>query len=85
MYITGEIGINHNGDLEIVWHKDSTGVLTARILAERGERGDAVWGLAATSMMRLKKQVTLAFSVEFISANRAWMRKRWANKSAPMF
>ena len=45
-----------NGDLEIIWHKDSTGVLTARILAERGGRGDAVWGLAATSMMRLKNE-----------------------------
>jgi iron(III) transport system substrate-binding protein len=34
-----------NGDLEIVWHKDSTGVLTARILAERGERATQSGGL----------------------------------------
>jgi iron(III) transport system substrate-binding protein len=44
-----------NPAIEIVWQKDATGVTTARILAERGERGDAIWGLAATSMMRLKK------------------------------
>ena len=43
-------------DIEIVWLRDSTGVITARILAERGTQGDAIWGLAATSMMRLKKE-----------------------------
>src|SRR4051794_39942155 len=47
-------------DLFIVWQKDSTGIVTARILAERGQRGDAIWGLAATSMMRLKKDNLLA-------------------------
>jgi iron(III) transport system substrate-binding protein len=49
-----------NPDLSIVWQKDSTGVVTARILAERGQRGDAIWGLGATSMMRLKKEDLLA-------------------------
>jgi iron(III) transport system substrate-binding protein len=44
-----------NPDVAIVWQKDATGVITARILAEGGQRGDAIWGLAATSMMRLKK------------------------------
>jgi iron(III) transport system substrate-binding protein len=32
-----------NPDIEIVWQRDSTGVITARLLAERGERGDAIW------------------------------------------
>ena len=50
----------NNPDLSILWQKDSTGVTTARILAERGQRGDAIWGLAATSMMRLKKEHLLA-------------------------
>ena len=50
----------NNPDLSILWQKDSTGVTTARILAERGQRGDAIWGLAATSMMRLKKDDLLA-------------------------
>jgi iron(III) transport system substrate-binding protein len=49
-----------NPDLNIVWQKDSTGVVTARILAEKGQRGDAIWGLAATSMMQLKKEGLLA-------------------------
>ena len=49
-----------HSDLSIAWQKDSTGVITARILAERGQRGDAIWGLAATSMMRLKKEDLLA-------------------------
>ena len=48
-----------NPDIEIVWQRELTGVITARLLAERGERGDAIWGLAATSMMRLKKEALL--------------------------
>ena len=35
--------------------RDSTGVLTAKILAEQStQRGDAIWGLAVTSTMQLK-------------------------------
>src|SRR5215207_2117086 len=44
-----------NPDVAIVWQKDSAGIITARILAEGGQRGDVIWGLAATSMMRLKR------------------------------
>ncbi len=44
-----------NRDIEIAWLRDSTGVLTARILAEQGaQQGDAIWGLAVTSTMQLK-------------------------------
>ena len=44
-----------NPDIEIVWSRDSTGVLTARIVAE-GERqqADAIWGLAVTSISKIK-------------------------------
>jgi iron(III) transport system substrate-binding protein len=46
-----------NKDIEIVWIRDSTGVLTARIMAEQGsQRGDAIWGLAVTSTMQLKSR-----------------------------
>src|SRR6478735_9935724 len=46
-----------NRDIEIVWLRDSTGVVTARILAEQGaQRGDAIWGLAVTSTMQLKER-----------------------------
>lgn len=47
-------------EIEIVWARDSTGVLTARLLAEKDNpRGDAIWGLAATSMMLLDKEGVL--------------------------
>ena len=46
-----------NRDIEIVWLRDATGVVTARILAEQGaQRGDAIWGLAVTSTMQLKER-----------------------------
>lgn len=41
-----------NPDIEIVWQRDSTGVITARFLAEKDNpRADAIWGLAATSIL----------------------------------
>ncbi|HZB37352.1 MAG TPA: putative 2-aminoethylphosphonate ABC transporter substrate-binding protein [Beijerinckiaceae bacterium] len=40
-----------NPTIEIVWVRDSTGVVTARFLAEKDNpRADVVWGLAASSM-----------------------------------
>ena len=46
-----------NPDIEILWNRDSTGVLTARILAEQDkQRADAIWGLAVTSMLLLKER-----------------------------
>ncbi len=46
-----------NPDIEILWNRDSTGVLTAKILAEQtAQRADAIWGLAVTSMLLLDKR-----------------------------
>lgn len=46
-----------NSDVEILWNRDSTGVLTARILAEQNaQRVDAIWGLAVTSMLLLEQR-----------------------------
>ncbi len=46
-----------NPDIEIAWLRDSTGVVTARILAENGRpTGDVAWGLAVTSMILLDQQ-----------------------------
>jgi iron(III) transport system substrate-binding protein len=43
-------------DIEINWQRDSTGIITARLLAEKDNRqADVVWGLAATSLMLLDK------------------------------
>ncbi len=41
-------------DITINWVRDSTGPITARLLAEKANRqADAVWGLAATSLLVL--------------------------------
>jgi iron(III) transport system substrate-binding protein len=41
-----------NPDIEIAWVRDSTGIITARLLAEKDNpRADAIWGLAATSII----------------------------------
>lgn len=48
-------------DINIKWVRDSTGVVTARLLAEKAQpKADVVWGLAATSLMQLDQQQMLA-------------------------
>jgi len=45
---------NDNPGITINWVRDSTGVVTAKLLAEReNPRADAVWGLAVTSLLVL--------------------------------
>jgi iron(III) transport system substrate-binding protein len=44
-------------DIEIKWVRDSTGIVTAKLLAEKeNPQADIVWGLAATSLMLLKNE-----------------------------
>jgi iron(III) transport system substrate-binding protein len=44
-------------DIEINWVRDSTGIVTAKLLAEKDNpQADVVWGLAATSLMLLKNE-----------------------------
>lgn len=46
-----------NPDSKIKWVRDSTGVITAKLLAEKNNpRADAVWGLAASSLLLLKSE-----------------------------
>jgi iron(III) transport system substrate-binding protein len=41
-----------NPGIEIVWVRDSTGIITARLLAEKDNpRADVVWGLSASSIV----------------------------------
>jgi iron(III) transport system substrate-binding protein len=48
---------NANPDIELQWVRDSTGIITARLLAEKANpQADAVWGLAASSLMILDQQ-----------------------------
>jgi iron(III) transport system substrate-binding protein len=45
-----------NPGITIQWVRDSTGPITARLLAEKENRqADAVWGLAATSLLLLEQ------------------------------
>lgn len=47
-------------DIKINWIRDSTGVVTAKLLAEKDNpRADAVWGLAVTSVDFLKAKGVL--------------------------
>ncbi|MFT5006571.1 MAG: iron(III) transport system substrate-binding protein [Paracoccaceae bacterium] len=44
-----------NPDIKINWVRDSTGVITAKLLAEKNNpQADVVWGLAATSLLLMK-------------------------------
>ncbi len=46
-----------NPDIKIKWVRDSTGIVTAKLLAEKNNPvADVVWGLAATSLMLLKEK-----------------------------
>lgn len=46
-----------NPDIQINWIRDSTGVVTAKLLAEKdNSQADVVWGLAATSLLLLKQE-----------------------------
>ena len=46
-----------NPDIEIKWVRDSTGIITAKLLAEKARpQADAVWGLAASSLAILDQQ-----------------------------
>ncbi len=47
--------------IEIKWVRDSTGIVTAKLLAEKNNpKADIVWGLAATSLMLLGNEGMLA-------------------------
>ena len=47
--------------IELKFVRESTGIVTARLLAEKANpQADVVWGLAATSLMLLDKEGMLA-------------------------
>ena len=46
-----------NPTIEIAWVRDSTGVIAARVLAEKANpQADIIWGLALTNMIQFDKQ-----------------------------
>jgi iron(III) transport system substrate-binding protein len=65
-------------DIKVNWVRDSTGIITAKLLAEKDNpQADLVWGLAATSLMLLDAEGLLmpyapkgvdALSAKFVDA-----------------
>ena len=52
-----EIFNQDHPDIEIKWVRDSTGIVTAKLLAEKNNpQADVIWGLAATSLLLLKSE-----------------------------
>lgn len=48
-------------EIKIKWVRDSTGIVTAKLLAEKeNPKADVIWGLAATSLMLMKQEEMLA-------------------------
>jgi iron(III) transport system substrate-binding protein len=44
-------------DIKINWVRDSTGIITAKLLAEKDNpQADVIWGLAATSLLLMKSE-----------------------------
>ena len=44
-------------DINIKWVRDSTGIVTAKLLAEKNNpQADAIWGLAGTSLLLMKSE-----------------------------
>ena len=70
-----------NPDIEIKWVRDSTGIVTAKLLAEKNNpQADVVWGLAATSLMLLKAEgMTQAYS----PAGLASLDKKFVDSESP--
>ena len=71
----------HHPDIEINWVGESTGVITARLLAEKNNpQADIVWGLAATSLLYLKSEGMLE---EYTPAGIEALDKRFIDRSIP--
>jgi iron(III) transport system substrate-binding protein len=70
-----------NPDIEIIWSRDATGVIAARIIAEgEKQKADAVWGLAVTSMTKIK---SLGLLIPYAPANLANLKPAFRDKSDP--
>jgi iron(III) transport system substrate-binding protein len=68
-------------DIKINWVRDSTGVITAKLLAEKDNpQADVIWGLAATSLLLFKSEGML----EAYAANGAEkLDPKFVDKSTP--
>ncbi len=68
-------------DIKINWVRDSTGIITAKLLAERDNpQADVVWGLAATSLLLLKSEGMLE---AYAPAGVEKLDKKFVDSSTP--
>lgn len=71
----------HYPDIEIKWVRDSTGIVTAKLLAEKDRpQADVVWGLAASSLAILKQQQMLE---PYSPANLGQIAARYRDAATP--
>ena len=68
-------------DIKIKWVRDSTGIITAKLLAEKNNpQADVIWGLAATSLLLMKSEGMLeAYSPKGVEK----LDKKFVDKSTP--
>jgi len=68
-------------DIKINWVRDSTGIVTAKLLAEKeNPRADVIWGLAATSLLLMKGEGMLeAYAPKGLNA----LDSKFRDKSNP--
>jgi len=70
-----------NPDIEIVWHRDSTGTLAARLIAEAANpKADVIFGLAASSMVDFVKRGML---VPYAPADLASLKPAFRDAASP--
>ncbi len=68
-------------DIKINWVRDSTGIVTAKLLAEKNNpQADVVWGLAATSLLLLKTEGMLE---PYAPKGVEMLDKKFVDKSNP--
>jgi iron(III) transport system substrate-binding protein len=68
--------------IEIVWVRDSTGVITTRLLAEKeNPRADVIWGLSVFSLQRLEQDNML---LPYTPAGAENLRPQFRSDRSPM-
>lgn len=68
-------------DIKINWVRDSTGIVTAKLLAEKDNpQADVVWGLAATSLLLMKAEGMLE---GYAPKGVEMLDKKFVDKSTP--
>ena len=71
-------------DITINWVRDSTGIVTAKLLAEKNNpQADVAWGVAGTSLLLLKAEGMLEPYAPTVSATVSRRRQAWLRRCTP--